>query len=203
MGANRITITIDKNTNKLAYTEAVSCDTILPCRIIQHLYELKEDTLGYTISRMDIMDTLLDMFELKNQRELSNLYTDTEWVSPITWIEFAYLVTYVFELTDVKHKGEVTFETTIPVCARMTKTGIIDESILSYKPEESTLTEYLEDIRLGGSYMPISLYIAYKLLQKKISITNNMMFKQITNQNMASVRRLGKRGQSDSRYLRK
>lgn len=193
MGANRITITIDKNANKLAYTEAVSCDTILPCRIIQHLYELEEDTLGYTISRMDIVDTLLDMFELRNQRELSTLYTNEEWASPITWIEFAYLVTYVFELTDVKNKGEVTFETNIPVCARMSK-GVIEESILSYKPEESTLTEYLEDIRLGGSYMPISLYVSYKLLQKKISITDTMMFKQITNQNMASVRRLGKRG---------
>lgn len=193
MGANRITITIDKNANKLAYTEAVSCDTILPCRIIQNLYELEEDTLGYTISRMDIVDTLLDMFELRNQRELSTLYTDEEWASPITWIEFAYLVTYVFKLTDVKNKGEVTFETNIPVCARMSK-GIIEESILSYKPEESTLTEYLEDIRLGGSYMPIPLYVSYKLLQKKISITDTMMFKQITNQNMASVRRLGKRG---------
>ena len=192
MGANRITLTIDKEQNKLAYTEAVSCNTILPCSIIQTVYDIVDDTEGFTISRMAILDVLMDLFNLSNQEELMQLYTDEEWVSPITWIEFSYLVTYIFELTDIKSKGEVMFDTQIPVCARM-KGRNIEESLLTYKPKGMTLTEYLEDIRLGGSYMPVCLYIAYRLLQKKISITDTMMFKQITNQNMSSVKRLGRK----------
>ncbi len=188
MATDRITIQIDKDGERVIYTEAKASNFFIPRSIEQIWFRLEEDVQGYAVTRMALCDKLAEHHAIANQEELSILYTEQEWTEPITWLELAYLATFVFSITE-QNFGAVDLDTTIPLCVRLTENGEITNRLTKYKAG-MTVTEYLEDIRLGGSYMPLGLFLAYRLLQKKIGITDEMMFKQITNQNADTIERI-------------
>lgn len=126
-----------------------------------------------------------------------DLYLRNEMMYPITWAELGYLWYYIINTNKTKPVSLMKLKPVVKVCM-LKETDPNALSRVNFKVKDYkaglSMNKYLDDIRKGERYMPISLYHSFECLKKDGFVKDGEYFKELTNWDLAQFIAKKKRG---------